>query len=802
MKFTLNWLKEYLTTTASLREITEALISLGHEVEEVINRTNDLKDFIIVEIIEAKKHYNAEKLNHCKVTDGKEIYEIVCGASNVKIGMKAVFAPVESIIPSTNSIIKSSNIRGVISHGMLCSEKELLVGEDSEKIIELDANVALGKKFVEYIGLDDPVIDITLTPNRGDCTCVYGIARDLAAKGLGKLKLDLNQLISESQDSNIEPDILVEISDKKTCSQFFICQIKSVNNTNKTPRLIAKRLSSVGIKLINPIVDICNYVVHSFGQPIHVYDREKLKKTLTVSYAKSGMSFIALDNKKYKLSNKDIIIGDRDNIFCLAGIIGSIEVACIEKTNDIIIEAAIFNPDDISNSSKSLKIETDAKYRFERRITGYNTKFVLDYTCSLIQEYCGGIKSNNLSIIDKKKPINIDFDYQLIKKLLLLDLEISKVKEILVGLGFIINKISENNINLTVPESRSDITIPEDIIEEIARIIDYNTVPLAPLPCKQAVQISSKNKTNNFYHHLRTVKNIVASLGCHEVVTWSFMPSEKAKFFADAPNDELNDNLKISNPISEDLDYLRPSAIGNLLSIISKNQALSINDLSIFEIGPNFIFDDEEITTLTIILSGSKEVKSLHEKTRGLDIFDIKGYLEYLSGSLGVNFNNFILDYDVAKYYHPSNAARVILGKKLIGYFGEVHPKILKVYDLNMSVFACEILLNNWPFKQKKFSYLNLTSYQLVKRDFAFIISKTQNIGPVLEHIKQVDKELIRDVVIFDIYSGKSLSEDKKSIAISCIIKSDTHTLTTAEIDSLQKKIIENIEQKFSAKLR
>ena len=278
MKFTLNWLKEYLTTTASLREITEALISLGHEVEEVINRTNDLKDFIIVEIIEAKKHYNAEKLNHCKVTDGKEIYEIVCGASNVKVGMKAVFAPVESIIPSTSSIIKSSNIRGVISHGMLCSEKELLVGEDFKKIIELDANASLGKKFVEYIGLDDPVIDITLTPNRGDCISVYGIARDLAVKGLGKLKLDLNQLISKSQNSNTEPDILVKISDKKTCSQFSVCQIKSVNNTNKTPRLIAKRLSAVGIKLINPIVDICNYVVHSFGQPIHVYDRAKLKK--------------------------------------------------------------------------------------------------------------------------------------------------------------------------------------------------------------------------------------------------------------------------------------------------------------------------------------------------------------------------------------------------------------------------------------------------------------------------------------------------------------------------------------------
>lgn len=803
MKFTLNWLKEYLTTTASLEEIVEALISLGHEVEEVVNRVDDLGNFIIAEVIEANQHYNAKTLKHCKVTDGKEIYEIVCGASNVKIGMKAVLAPVGSVIPSTNCVIKSSNIRGVVSHGMLCSETELLVGDDSEKIIELDKSCEIGKKFIEYMGLDDPVIDITLTPNRGDCVSVYGIARDLSAKGVGKLKSDLNQLLSKSENATNKPDILVKILDKDACSQFSICQIKSVNNKGKTPKLIATRLKAVGIKLINPIVDICNYVVHSFGQPMHVYDRKKLGKTLTVSYAKSGASFVALDDKKYKLSDKDIVIGDGGDIFCLAGIIGSKNVACLENTNDIIIEAAIFYPDDISNSSKSLKIETDAKYRFERRITGYNIKFVLDYTRSLIQENCGGVGGSNLSIGDKHSPTYIDFDYQLIKKILLLDLKMDKVKDILVSLGFIVNKIEGNNLNLTAPESRSDITIPENIIEEIARIIGYDAVPIAPLPCRQDLQISSKQRINNkggnnIYKQLPTIKNIIASLGCNEVVTWSFMPSVKAKFFVN----ELNDNLIISNPISEDLDYLRPSTIGNLLSIIAKNQALSINDLSIFEIGPNFISDSEENITLTIVLSGERGANSLHKKTREIDIFDIKGYLEYFSSSLGFNFNNFILDYDTAKYYHPANAARVTLGKKLIGYFGQIHPKILKEYDLTMPVFGCEILLDNWPFKKEKFTPLNLTYYQPVKRDFAFIISKTQNIGPILQHIRQVDKELIRDVTIFDIYTGKGLSEDKKSIAISCMIKSNTHTLTASEIDSLQKKIIANVEQKFNAKLR
>jgi phenylalanyl-tRNA synthetase beta chain len=793
MRFTLSWLKEFLDTNCSLDEILTKLTVIGLEVEEVIDRSKDLGDFIVAEVLDATRHPEADRLQVCTVNDGENKLQIVCGAQNARAGIKVVLARVGVTIPNGKFKIKASKIRGVESNGMLCSATELLIGSDDNGIIELPISAQVGSSFVETCGLNDPIIEIAITPNRGDALGVYGIARDLAAAGMGKLKT----LTIPDLKSNIDSPIVMRVLDTNLCPLISSYYIKGIKNI-ESPIWLKRRLEAAGVTPISAIIDITNYVSLSFARPLHVYDADKISGSLTVRMAGEGEKFLALNDKEYVLKNTDLVIADDKDILGLAGIIGGKESSCSHTTSNILLEAAVFDHITIAHSGRTHNINTDSRYRFERQIDYNFTIQGLKVATMMITELCDGEISNiNLAGSPTKDLRTINFDSNKVYSLLGIKLTVDAIIKILSDLGFGCEYIGGEAIHIMIPSWRNDVAEEADIIEEVARIYGYDNIPAAPIPSQNVLSTITINPKQQ---RLNSIRRMLAASGFMEKVTWSFMDSNKALLFSD-----IIPELKLANPISSDLNYMRPSIIPNLLGILKKNIARGYNNLALFEVGAIFISQQHQQLSIAGIRSGLMTERNIHGLTRKVDFFDVKQDVSMILAEYGLPVEKLSWQRDVPSYYHPNKAAKVSLGKNIVAYCGELHPNIASSYDLKLPIFIFEIFTNNIPIPSlkhgRKPAYL-ISDYQAVERDFAFILDPNTPVAELIKSISAADNQLIKKVSIFDVYIGDKIESNKKSIAISVRMQADDRTLVDTEIETISKKIIDNAAKATGATLR
>ncbi len=801
MKFTMSWLKEHLETKHKDTQIIDKLTDVGLEVESFENISSELDDFKVAKIINAEQHPNADRLSVCDVDIGQQkIVKVVCGAPNAKKGLLTVYAGPGSVIPKNNMKLTVSKIRGVTSNGMLCSESELKLSDESEGITELKPSKysdKIGKNFFKKN--TEKVIDLSITPNRPDCLGVRGIARDLAAAGAGKLKNISHKNIKNDGSQNIKVSI---VKDKNQgCTIFGSCLIKGVTN-KESPKWLKEKIESLGQKPISAIVDITNYVMLDLNRPLHAYDADKIDKEIIVRNSKKGETFEALDNKEYKLDDGMCVISDKSGVLGLGGIIGGIRSGTELKTKNILLEAAYFIPRSIRKTSKLLNIDTDAKFRFERGIDPQSIEIGLMKASQLISEICGGkISKFDIQKIKQYKNSEIKFNISLFQKITGFKVKENDIIKILNDLGFKVSK-KKSELNLKVPSWRPDISQPIDIVEEVVRIKGYENIETIE-PKKNRLK-DTLNKQQKLFHFLQ---RSVASKGYLETVTWSFTDSRINYFFK-----ENLKEIKIVNPISSDLDVLRNSIFSNLIFYLKKNLDRGFKDISLFEIGPIFKNNQpgEQLTVIGAIKSGKISRLNWNEKERSVDIFDVKKDLIQTLMEAGYDKQSFFIRDKSPTYYHPGKSGSVYLDKDDIdpvAYFGELHPNIVKKLDIKTEgVVGFEIYLdylkdNKIKLKDQKPNF-EYSDYQKSERDFAFVVDKNYKAQDLIEIISSIDKNLIRSIKIFDIYEGENIPDGKKSIALNVTIQSSEKTLEENDLEKINKLIISTVESKSGAKIR
>lgn len=794
MKFTLSWLKEYLDTKASLDEICQNLTNIGLEVEDVTDQAKSLRYFSVAKIIDAKAHENSNKLKICQVetADSKTPLQIICGASNARIGLKVAYAPIGSIIPSGGLVIKKAKIAGVESNGMLCSASELGLGENSEGIIEIDEKYSIGTKIVDIYGLNDATIEINVTPNRGDCLGIYGIACDLAASGIGELRTP----IIDKSKTHFSSSIQINNHAPATCNFAAFRHIKNVKNC-ESPKWLKDKLSAVGVNSISAIVDITNFVMLSLNRPMHAYDATKIKGAIDIRFAQNQESFISLKGDLFNLDEKILIIADQEKSLGIAGIIGSNNSSCSLETTEILLEAAFFNQSSIAYAGRKLNILSDSRFRFERGVDLNNCLDGIELATKLISEICGNssLEISDIKILEGEKiaPKEIEFDLEKIKKLIGIEIDKELVKKILLNLNFKIENISENKLLVRVPSNRHDVSLEQDLIEEVVRIFGYNKI----IPQKL-----ENSKTANASDILGKARLHLATKGMIETINWSFCDSNLVEIFA-----QKNEKLTLANPISSELNHMRPTLLIGLIESYRKNNLRNFSDLSLFETGRVFFDDSQNGQKMMIggIRAGKNKMQNHYHDERDFDIFDVKKDFFDVVEIFGMRGEALQISAgDAPKYYHPHRSATLKLGKNIIGYFGEIHPAIAKKFDLKTRINAFEIFVDNLPNQVKSSSRKAFIANDLplVERDFAFLVNQDQAIGELIKTITSCDKILIKEVNIFDIYSGKNIDEGKLSVALRVIIQPIEKTLTSEEIESLSKKIIDAVSQNHQAVLR
>ena len=795
----LSWLKNHLETKANLNQVADRLTAIGLEVESIKSVNNNLDNFIVCKIVKSQKHPNADKLKLCDVDIGSgNLIKVVCGAQNANEGQFAVYAPPGAVIPKNNMKLKVAKIRGIESHGMLCSGYELDESSDREGIIELDKREKnIGEKYFQNIG--EKTMDISITPNRPDCLGVRGIARDLASSGMGHLK---KQSLAKLNQKFKNP-IKVSIKNEKSqgCGIFGSIYIKNVQN-KESPDWLKKRIISLGLKPISAIVDVTNYVMFDLNRPLHAYDADKINQEIIVRNSKKNETFEALDNKKYTLKNEMCAITDKSGVLGLGGIIGGTRSSTEFSTKNILLESAYFFPSSIRKTSKILNIDTDAKYRFERGVDPDSIRAGLELGARLIMEICGG-ESSKFSIVgkikDERKMINLESEKFF--KVVGFSIANTEIKKILFSLGCSI-KISGKNMKILPPTWRPDIKEDIDLIEELTRIKGYDKVPLIT-PEKENVKDALNYKQKLFHF----VQRSVASKGYTETVTWSFTDSKIDNLFS-----ELKNEIKLSNPISSELNVLRTSLYSNLMISAKKNIHRNFEDLMLFEIGPIFKGSKpgEQSTIIGAIKTGKYSRKNWIEKERNFDVYDVKNDALRILNEAGVDTSKITVSNKTKKWYHPGRSGLLSLGSPSgpeLAYFGEIHPFIIKKLDLRTdNVLGFEIILDNIPESRKKIREAKpqfiVSDYQKVVRDFAFVIDEKYSSGAIINLVKKIDKELIKDVKIFDVYQGDNIASGKKSIAFNVTLEPKDKTLSDKDIEEVSKKIISTVQETTDAILR
>lgn len=799
MKFTLNWLKQHLETTAPLDQILVSLTALGLEVDGVEDRAKVFAPFFVAHVVSAEKHPDADRLKCLIIDTGTEKLKVVCGAPNARAGMKGIFAPAGSFIPGTGVELKKGIIRGQESNGMMVSEREMGLSEAHEGIIEIADDVAVGTPFAQIYRLDDPVIEIGLTPNRADCAGIRGIARDLAAAGLGTLK-PLNETpVKGTFKSPISIDLKTE-----QCPLFLGRMIKSVKN-GPSPQWLQDRLKAIGQKPISVLVDITNYMTYDLCRPLHVFDADKIKGSINVRAAKKGETFDALNDKSYTLEDSMVVVCDDSGIVGLGGVMGGASTAVSDTTTNVYIEAAYFDPLRTARTGRALQISSDARYRFERGIDPEFTITGMELATRLIMELCGGEPSEVVTagaVPDWKRSIEHNPAY--VKQLGGIDIPEAAQEKILTDLGFAVTK-SGKTWNVQPPSWRGDIEGRPDLVEEVVRVNGYDNIPAVSVPKLTAVTRSAETPILSKSRQARTA---LAARGLDESVTWSFMAKSLAEKFG-ANDPQAAAALTIANPISSELDFMRPSILPNLIEAAGRNADKGYADSALCEVGP--VFESPKVTGYRVCAAGIRSGVymgrhwSSKETSRAVDAFDAKAdalaVLEACGGPSQVQITR-----DAPAFYHPGRSGVMRLGPTVLARFGEIHPAILQDMKIAVPVVGFEVFIDAIPLPKKKpetaRQLLVLSPFQPISRDFAFIVDTGLETDNVLRAARSADKNLIDTVSVFDVYQGKGVEAGKKSIAIAVTLQPNDKTLTDKEIEEISKKIVDSVAAKTGGTLR
>ncbi len=807
MKFSMSWLKTYLKTDASLDEITFALTDLGLEVENVESPRETFDNFIVGKILETKKHPDADNLKVCLVDFGLNSQNIVCGAPNARSGIGVVIAQPGTYVGGIDTTIRKSKIRGVESFGMMCSESELKLSGEHDGIMEL-ANVSAGENFVDWLDVNqpekiDPIIEIAITPNRPDALGVYGIARDLAARGIGKLVKTDNFFLKGSFKSsiNVEIDSEVQIKD---CPLFAGCYIKGVRN-KVSPDWLQRRLVSINLKPISGLVDLTNFLTFDRARPLHVFDADKLQGNISVRKAQSGEKIIALDGNEYSLDQSMTVIADEVGPQAIAGIIGGLHSSCTAETKNIFVESAFFDPITTSMAGRKLNIQTDSRYRFERGVDPTFTLEGLKLYIKLANQYFGGEYSEIVVAGNKVfKNRTYKFDPKMLERLVGMKETASNQVEILRKLGFLVEQ--EDKINLvTVPGWRPDVLGEADLIEEVARVASLSNLKSEPLP-KMVTGISRPKMTQS-NRRVAFLRRCIASFGFNECINYSFIDKESARCFGGG-----SDAVMLANSISSQMTHLRPSLLPGLISAAARNQARGISDVSLFEIGHNFYGGQpgEEELAATGLMIGNISEKSHYEKLRAVDVYDVKGFLEQALEQLGFPLKQLGVRRADYTFLHPGRSGAFTLGpKNEVAFFGELHPNIATIFGVKGSSVCFSINLEKLPLQKRKKILkpsLKLYDLQAVERDFAFVVDKDIAMSVITEAVFKSDVSVIEKVNVFDVFEGalanEQLGEDKKSIAISVRIQPRIKTFNEKDIEDISTKIITSVFELSGGYLR
>jgi phenylalanyl-tRNA synthetase beta chain len=804
VKFTLPWLKEHLDTAASLPEIVDTLTMIGLDVENVEDYSALLKPFVIANVLSAEKHPNADRLRVCMVDigDGKPI-QVVCGAPNARAGMKGVFSAPGTFIPGKNMTLAVGTIRGMESRGMLCSAAELMIADDHEGIIELPPEAPVGKSYTEWAKLGDPVIEINLTPNRPDCTGVSGIARDLGATDIG----DFKDRPPKPVKGMFPCPVKVTLDFGQTyplCPAFSLRLVKGVKN-GASPNWLQKRLTAIGLRPINALVDITNFITFDRGRPLHVFDAAKVRGNLTVRRARSGETLLALDGKTYELDAAMCVIADDKGVESLAGIMGGEATGCSEATADVLIESALWDPLNIADTGRKLGINSDARYRFER---GVDPNFMLpglELATQMVMELCGGTPSEVVVAGDPlPKETIIDFPLTELPRLTGMKLSLSEVRRVLEKLGFLAAGQNEL-VKVAVPSWRPDVHGRADIVEELVRIVGVDKVPLTPFPrgadARKSVLTPIQNRT-------RKARHALAARGLTEAVTWSFVSKREAELFGggSAP-------LALVNPIAAELSDMRPSLIPGLVMAAQRNADRGYPDVALFEVGQIFKGDkpEDQFTAAAslrrALAKGSGIGRHWSSKVAPVDAFDAKADALAVLSAAGAPMQALHVVPGGPAWFHPGRSGTIQLGPHtVLGSFGELHPRAVEALNAEGPLVACEVILEKIPEPKAKATRakpaLELSPFQPVERDFAFVVDRAVNAWDIVRAAQSIDKKLIINITVFDVYEGKGIDPGKKSIAIAVTIQPREKTMTDAEIDALGQKIIAEVRRKTGGMLR
>ncbi len=803
MKFTLSWLKDHLETSATLDEIVEMLTMIGLEVEAVDDRA-EFSPFVIAKVLSAEPHPNADRLKVLSVDpgDGKPV-QVVCGAPNARAGLIGAFAAPGTYVPGINVTLAVTAIRGVESCGMMCSERELEMSQEHDGIIDLADDAPVGGNFAEYTGLADPVLQIGITPNRPDALGVAGIARDLAAAGLGKVK---PVMIAKPNDTFASPlDVRLEFGDTEPlCSAFGLRYVRGVTNC-QSPKWMQQRLRAIGLRPISALVDITNYVTFDLGRPLHVFDADKVAGNLAVRRAADGEKVLALDGKTYELTPQMCVIADDNGVESLAGIMGGEVSGCSDDTVNVLVESALWEPLNIARTGRDLGILSDARYRFERGVDPAFMAPGLDHAANLVVKLCGGEISKPVIAGSVPVPkLAINFPISEIARLTGISIPDHEAVSILQRLGFTVTGTT-GTVDVVVPTWRPDVHGKADLVEEVMRIYGVNNIVSEPLPAAGAV--GAKVLTTGQVRD-RAARRALATRGMLEAVTWTFIAKHQAKAFGGGAR-----VLELDNPISSDMSDMRPSLLPGLLAAAQRNADQANVDVALFEVAPTFAGD--EPGDQRRVAGGIRQAtcgpngggRHWRANATVVDVYDAKADALTVLEACGVDISKLQINQQAPDWYHPGRSGTINLGPKLVlGHFGELHPLTLEQINVAGPATGFEIFLDTIPEPRSKAARtrqpLMLSPLQAVHRDFAFVVGREVDAATLLRAARGADKKRIRDVSVFDVFEGAALGADRKSVALEVTIQPLDKTLTDEEIEAISSAVISSVEKSTGGVLR
>jgi phenylalanyl-tRNA synthetase beta chain len=809
MKFTLAWLKDHLDTKASLEEITTKLSAIGLEVESVDDPAAKLGAFTIARVLETKQHPNADRLRvvQVEIAKGKPPVEVVCGAPNARAGMVAVFAPLGTHIPGSGITLEKRPVRGIVSNGMLVSERELQLSDEHEGIIDLPADMGsrVGERYVDALGLGDPVVEVKLTPNRPDCTGVRGIARDLAAAGLGKLKPEPKLgKVEVAFDNPVAIKLEFSKDTADACPVFAGRYVRGVKN-GPSPAWLQNRLKAVGLRPINALVDVTNYLSQDRGRPLHVYDADKLKGAVRARLGKKGEKFVGLDGKEHAVDETMCVIADDNGPLGLGGIVGGAASGSTDATTNVLIECAYFDPQRTAATGRKIGLMTDARYRFERGVDPASELPGLDLATDMILKLAGGEPSR--AKVAGKAPAAkrvVPFELSRVEKLTGLKLKDSEIKTILEKLGCELEEKGKG-FRVIVPTWRPDLHGPADLVEEVVRIAGLDRIPATPMPRVDDVArpvLTERQKRS------RRARRMLAGRGLVEAVTWSFIPRAAAKVFGGGA-----DALELANPISTEMSSMRPSLLSGLLDAVKRNRNRGFADAALFELGQAYRGEapEDQFVAAAGVRAGTAKVSGSGRHwdgaTADVGLFDAKADVFAVLTALGFDPAKAQITRDAPAWYHPGRSGVLRLGPKVVlAHFGEFHPATLKALDVSGPVVGFEIFLEAVPAQKAKGRAkppLDAADLLPVRRDFAFVLDASVAAGDVVRAAQSADKALIESVSVFDVFEGGALAEQgKKSLAIEVTLQPTAGTLTDKDIEAVGQRIIAAVKASTGGEIR